>query len=562
LISPVSKRVVTRLSNPSLRTWLTLFALGLIVPTAVVAALLIGWNVMEARRSAEFALLADARAMSAAIDQDVARHLAFAQAIASSDALGRRDWTGVRARIDRLALGPQAWVAIGDRGTPRLLNTAPGLQTFASETAGHTPGAERTLESGKPRVSNLFTDPATRRAVVAIDSPAIGAPELMVVSLVLDPDRFGDIMRAQPLPRRGFATLVGSDHRVIMRTRDVRKFQGAHATPSMVRALQTHQAGIISSRSLDGVRTVVAYAPSSLSGWTVMVVVPRAEFEAPIWRMAAIVLAVFLSLLLLSLQIARYASRRIAAEISALERDALTLSAGQIVAHRTASIANIDRVQSALSHASVELHTRAERQVLLINELNHRVKNTLATVQALAVQTFRGSDPDRARAFEQRLVALGAAHDLLTRSVWSAVDIQDVTGRCGEQLDGRVVSRGPSLLLPPEAALALCMILHELQTNSLKYGSLSAPDGRVEVNWDEDDEVIAFQWIESGGPPVTAVVRKGFGTRLIDRLVRSELNGEVERDFRTSGLVVTGRFRPPPGGRWGLPGSAGDAEPR
>ncbi len=530
-------------------------ALGLTVPTALVAAVLIGWNVLEARRSAEAALLADARAMAAAIDQDLSREVALAQAIGSSDALGRRDWAGVEARIQRLDLGSTAWFAVSDVASERLLQrSGPG----SPDAHGRAPDGPRratilsVLARGKPGVSDLFVSPSAGRAVVAVDVPAAGAPR-QIVSLLIDPDRLRDIMVAQPLPRRGFATLVGSDHRVITRTREARRFQGAHATASMIEAMAKQKAGLASSRSLEGVPTVVAYAPSSLSGWTVMIVTPRTEVEGPIWRMAAIVLTVFLLILLVSLSLSRYAARRIADEIGGLEQDALTVSAGGAVARRSASIANIDRVQSALSQASLELGVRAERQALLINELNHRVKNTLATVQALAVQTFRGGDRVRARVFEQRLVALGAAHDLLTRTVWSAVDIREVVGQCGEQLDGRILSNGPEISLPPEAALALCMILHELQTNSLKYGALSRPAGRVRVTWDAVDGAVAFRWDETGGPSVAAPARTGFGTRLIDRLVKTELDGELQRAFEPQGLVVTGVFRPAKTGRWATP---------
>ena len=551
------------MKRPTLRRWLMVFALGLTLPTALVATVLIGWNVMEARRSAEAALLADARAMAAAIDQDVARQIAFAQAIASSDALGRRDWVRVRARIERLRLGSRGWVAISDRSARGLVNTSAGSFSMPAPVPDTRRPAniQTALRRGTATVSDLFIGAATHRAVVSVDAPAVGDPEQVVVSLVLDPERFREIMRDQPLPPEGFATLVGGDHRVITRTRAAARFQGTPATAAMIRAMKARKAGVVPSRSLEGEPTVVAYAPSSLSEWTVMMVAPRAEFEAPIWRMAAIVLCVFLLVLAFSLAIARHASRRIAGDIGDLERDALTVSGGGLVPRRPASIANIDRVQAALSQASIELDTRAERQVLLIHELNHRVKNTLATVQALAVQTFRGGDRDRARTFEQRLVALGAAHDLLTRTVWTAVDIKDVVGQCGDPFDGRVTADGPSLLLPPEAALALCMILHELQTNSLKYGSLSRPEGRVSMDWSPAGDAIALRWCETGGPPVNPAVRPGFGTRLIDRLIRTELNGSLERVFDPGGLIVTARLRPPQGGRWATPDLAPGAGP-
>ena len=236
--------------------------------------------------------------------------------------------------------------------------------------------------------------------------------------------------------------------------------------------------------------------------------------------------------------------------MDALAGDANVVSAGGVVNRRASSILEVDRVQAAFRDASLDLHRRGERQSLLINELNHRVKNTLATVQALAVQTFRGGEVAKVRAFEERLVALSGAHDLLTRSTWSPVEIRDILSRCGDQLDGRIVGDGPAVMLAPEAALALSMILHELQTNSLKYGALSSADGIVRVEWAVSGDQIDFSWRESGGPPVTEPTRKGFGTRLIDRLAQTDLGGNITREFRPEGLVVTSRFNPAGQGRW------------
>ncbi|WP_374273819.1 hypothetical protein [Brevundimonas sp.] len=124
--------------------------------------------------------------------------------------------------------------------------------------------------------------------------------------------------------------------------------------------------------------------------------------------------------------------------------------------------------------------------------------------------------------------------------------------RCGEQPDERMTSSGPSILLPPEAALALCMCLHKLTTNSLKYGALSRPEGRVDVRWSlTQDAGLSFQWWGTrGGPRVTPPTRQGFGSRLMERLARHELNGEIERIYEPDGLVAIGRVRLPERSRW------------
>ncbi len=191
----------------------------------------------------------------------------------------------------------------------------------------------------------------------------------------------------------------------------------------------------------------------------------------------------------------------------------------------------------------------AERQKLMIDELNHRVKNTLATVQSIAMQTARSHTDPRtfAEGFQARLMALSHTHDLLTRSHWEGADLRAVLQHETEAHGASRISLvGPPVALEPAAALSLGMIFHELATNAAKYGSLSAPEGRVMVDWSVADQarpVLHLTWRETGGPLVTAPERKGFGSRLIERNVRHDLAGEVKVDYAGTGLAV--EFRVP-----------------
>lgn len=189
-----------------------------------------------------------------------------------------------------------------------------------------------------------------------------------------------------------------------------------------------------------------------------------------------------------------------------------------------------------------------QRQRLLINELNHRVKNTLATVQSLAAQTLRStaSLEDFQTAFERRLMALSSAHNLLTRENWEGADLTDVLEaglapyRGGETT--RVHLRGEPVRLSPRAALTLGMAVHELATNAAKYGALSAPSGRIEVDWRTDGGGPGMRWLritwqETGGPALDGPPRRrGFGSRLIERSLASDLDGEARLEFTATGV--------------------------
>lgn len=199
---------------------------------------------------------------------------------------------------------------------------------------------------------------------------------------------------------------------------------------------------------------------------------------------------------------------------------------------------------------------RAEdRQKLLINELNHRVKNTLSIVQGLAMQTFRRV-PESAAAqavFDSRLIALAAAHTLLTEHEWDQAELSDVLRRSVDATAGvdadRVDIRGPTLMLQPQTAVSLAMMTHELSTNAIKYGALSVSEGRVTVSWTVADtpehRLLSLTWVESDGPPVEAPSRRGFGTRLIERGMSSELRGDVRMEFQPDGLRCTVTARVP-----------------
>lgn len=189
-----------------------------------------------------------------------------------------------------------------------------------------------------------------------------------------------------------------------------------------------------------------------------------------------------------------------------------------------------------------------EHREILVGELNHRIKNVMATVQAIASQTMRSATSmDEARkAFGARLIALGKSHDLLTSENWAGADLCNIVSETIAPLSGgaeRFRIGGPHLWLMPSATLSIAMALHELATNAAKYGALSTDDGYVTINWElvgaGADRRLSLRWSESGGPPVTAPTRKGFGSVLIQRLLAAELGGEVNVAYETSGVVCT-----------------------
>ncbi|GEO14995.1 sensor histidine kinase [Microvirga aerophila] len=188
-----------------------------------------------------------------------------------------------------------------------------------------------------------------------------------------------------------------------------------------------------------------------------------------------------------------------------------------------------------------------DQQRFFLDELNHRVKNTLATVQSIAAQTLRSasSPANFKEAFEGRLLALSKTHDLLTRNAWRDANLHDIAKQelapYRKNYDDRIIVEGPKVNLPARYAINLGLVLHELVTNAAKYGALATPTGQLDLKWTANGTAdgplqLHLHWVEAGGPPVEPPKRQGFGSRLISRSIEGELSGSVAIDFAPTGI--------------------------
>ena len=205
------------------------------------------------------------------------------------------------------------------------------------------------------------------------------------------------------------------------------------------------------------------------------------------------------------------------------------------IAERDAALAELRAAMDTM----VEMREHEARQKLLLDELNHRVKNTLASVQSIAVQTLsREAEPEAVKAtFVERLMALSSTHNLLVKRSWEGASfadlIQESLGHYGQPFQ----MEGPDLSLSPNTAVSLGMALHELATNAVKYGAWSqGGEVRIETAVDETAGMITVTWRETGGPQIEPPRERGFGSRLLEQGIASELGGEVGLQFAREGL--------------------------
>ncbi|HJV40035.1 sensor histidine kinase [Caulobacter sp.] len=219
----------------------------------------------------------------------------------------------------------------------------------------------------------------------------------------------------------------------------------------------------------------------------------------------------------------------------------------QVMARATASALESGRLNDSLTESK-------EHGVFLLQELDHRVKNTLAIVQSIARQTLRASPSPEAFAevFEDRILALSQAHELLTRRSWGRAQLEEILQRALTPFSADLADRfdigGPAVAFTAETAVSVHMTIHELVVNAAKHGALSTADGRVAIRWEIDEAVappvLTLTWRETGGPPLAgSPTRRGFGSKMIQQGLARDLGGAATLDFPPSGVVYT--FRAP-----------------
>lgn len=493
------------MSKLTLPVRLALLVAGTMLPLIVFAVGLAYSNYRQDRSEATRRVLETVRSMRLVLDSEVQRMTGGLQVLALGDSLQSGDFNGFR----RLAVeftsqyGGDSVLLLADRSGRQLFSTV------TTETASLPPRnnreiVERVFASKAPQYSDLFVGSTEKRPIVTVEVPVLRNGEVAYALSFSPPIAIFQKLVEQQRPNDQWTvSLLDTKARVFARTPNPAETFGKQASGALHDAMSHTPEAALSTVSLDGVALSSAFTRSQLTGWTVVAGVSESSLIAPLWRDIAITSLIGGILLLVGLTFA--------------VRMATTIARGEM------------------------LHD------LLIEELNHRVKNTLALMQAIAVQTFRSASRDERAKFEGRLGALAEAHNLLSQEKWAGSELRDVIARALQPFllsnHDRIRMAGPAVPLSPRLAVVLSMIVHEIATNAAKYGALSNETGRVTLDWDIIADApkprLRLIWTETGGPPVTAPVQRGFGSRLIERSARDQLDGEATVDFLPRGVVCT-----------------------
>jgi two-component sensor histidine kinase len=450
-------------------------------------------------------VLETVRSIRLVLDAEMQRMTGALQVLSLTNALRDRDFEGFR-RMSQGFLDQYA------KGGIVLVANREGRLVFSSMTpdAASLPPrdnraiVDKVFATKSPQYSNLFLGAIKQELIVTVEVPVIRDGEVLYdISFSPPIEIFQTIIEKQRPSQDWTISIFDGEGTNFAHVPNPQETVGKRVSSSLHAEMFGKPEATFSTVSLEGVPLITSVARSSLTGWTVAAGIAESSLVAPLWRNLAITSLI----------------------------GGLLLSIGLAFAVRMAT--TIARGET--------LHN------LLIEELNHRVKNTLAILQSIATQTFRSASRVEREKFEGRLGALAEAHNLLSQEKWQGSDLQDVIARVLQPYllnnPERVRMFGPRVPLSPRLAVVLSMIVHEIATNAAKYGALSNDTGTVAADWeileDSDGRKLRLIWTEAGGPLVTAPVQRGFGSRLVERSARDQLGGEATVDFLPRGVVYT-----------------------
>src|ERR1700675_93779 len=475
------------------------------LPLIIFAVGIVFNNYEQDRRDATQRVLDTVRSIRLVLDAEMQRMTGGLQVLALTDSLRNCDFNSFR-RIAAGFLdqyGKDGVVLVADH-EGRLLFSSITPDVASLPTRNNRDIVEKVFGTKRPYYSNLFTGAIKKRLIVTVEVPVIRDDEVLYdISFSPPIEIFQAIIEQQRPGADWTISIFDGEGTNLARVPNPQETIGKRASASLYTEMLHQPEATLSTVSLEGAPLITGLARSSLPGWTVAAGIAERSLVEPLWRTLAITSVIGGFLLLVGLGFA--------------VRMATAIARGEM------------------------LHD------LLIEELNHRVKNTLAILQSIATQTFRSASRAERETFEGRLGALAEAHNLLSKEKWQGSELQDVIDRVLQPYllnsPERIRMSGPSVPLSPRLAVVLSMILHEMATNAAKYGALSNDTGTVALDWEvitEDAKPkLRLIWAEAGGPPVVAPVQRGFGSRLIERSARAQLDGEATVDFLPRGVVYT-----------------------
>lgn len=517
----------------SIRTHLITFGLLCFLP-AFLAAAFGGLDLAKRERDrVQEDLRRLVEGFSVAVDADITQLTKTLQALATSRALAQGDYDAFRSQALRVAQENDAAIALRDPSGRHILNTVtePGSAPMPVTTDAVLRAADRkAIATGQPALSDLYMGAAGRRYLVSVVIPIRRDGEVStLLSVAVTPERIARQLRLGSLASAGWlAAVVGSDMRVIARTRDLDRFGGVPATGDLIAALRERGEGVLPSVTLDGVAVLTAFRTGA-NGWSTIVAVPEVVLNGPVMRVTRLLVVAGLAVVFVTVLGGWFYGRFIGRELATLAENARRMQSHVPLKPFQLRIGEVAMAQQALTQAGQNADE-------LLRELDHRVKNTLSVVQAIAARTV--SNPREKATMTGRVAALTRAHEALSQAKWAGVALDRLLRGILDDAGLGATMAGPGLTLSPRATTALAQVIQELADNARTHGALAAPEGCVDVTWVIEGETFRLTWSERNGPPVRETYRPGFGLKVVELCIVRQLNGTLSITPAAEGWTI------------------------
>lgn len=442
------------------------------------------------------------------------------------------------------------------------------------DSAGALQGTDRSspsyfkdaLARRAPTVGEFTISPTTHLKLLPVALPVVDAAgqirEVIVADVRLD--WLGKRLQERGLAPGAALTVADRNGVILARHPLSDRFVGTRIPDDYINLVHAPEPGTIELRSQDGFQRIMGYQPATAPHYGLYVstgfskdeafaAINRASVLGALFVAGGAVVA-FSAAWIVGTVFIRRPIDRIVAVLGAWQSGASEMRTGMKAASGELELVGdaLDRLLDELAVRQAAAEKAERHRDLIMRELAHRVKNTLAVVTAIAQQSFRDvDDRERVRAFARRISALAGAYDVLLAETSNSADLRSIVEktllphRRAENDPFR--PNGPPVMLPPQAVLSLSLVLHELATNAAKYGALQRDSGRVIIEWSVDDGRVSLLWREEGGPMVTPPSKAGFGSQLIRTAFRSDFEPEVTMSFEPDGLHCRVQFQANPG---------------
>jgi two-component sensor histidine kinase len=528
----------------SIGTYLVAMAVAIALPIFAFVALLLLQLEDNQRSTLKRETVQDAVALSRTIDRQLQDMATTLRLLSNSPELESGNYAAFHQRTETALRGNSLYVIAVDSSGQQLLNTRRDFGTPLGKVANIV-DFEAAMHSGRIEASDIFKGTTSGEWVYNVtlprDNESVAA--LIITQSAAD---LAKMVTTEDLATDWSAAVIDQGGHVVASSGPANLDPGTAFDPRILPALVASRGVFEDDNILP--HTLLGYAQIPGWSWKTVIWGPIATAQSSIlstWRFLLIGGGV---LLLIAVLAAYAVAKQVRSTIREIADMAASMGEGHIVSPVETSVIEANQVAVALSNASFDRSQTEDRLHFVLHELVHRTKNLLTLVQAMMRQLAKQSDDVNAfqAAVADRIEGLARSIELLAREQWSGASLRrvvDIHLEAFPQSREQIDVSGEDFVLKPEAVQNFGLALHELATNSVKYGALSVPQGRVRFewrDWQEDgrpDAMLRFIWEETGGPRVETPSRSGFGTTVIKTHAAAAFRGTVEIDFRPEGLV-------------------------